>query len=311
MAITALRLVALNSANAARQRRLFRRILLSEREYDSLKLTSPHLDFLFYTRIPAHRPQPSQTQKEGLSVEQTRELIRQRARIPLTLPIRVVCRETVEYQWTEQSRLVDVSHLGAGFTLTRPVEVGRLIRLTIPLPHQLRCFDHTEPMYSVWSLVRHASAIPRALRQKAALFRVGVGFVGKRPPLSYEADPTLRYEPVPVRVGENSMWKLGKRPLPNQRRETRLIIPLEVLVETFDESGNPSLQENTVTETISSLGACIPTSLNVGVGRVLRISSRSDRVSTFAAIRSRKVAPDGIARLGLEFIAERWPLQKD
>ena len=244
-------------------------------------------------------------------MEQTKESIRRRARIPLTLPIRVLCRESVEYQWTEQSRLVDVSHLGAGFTLTRPIEVGRLIQLTIPLPRQLRCFDHLEPMYSVWSLVRHASAIPRARRQEAALFRVGVGFVGKRPPHSYEADPTLRYEPVPIRIGYNSMWKLGKRPLPNQRRETRLIIPLEVLVETFDENGNPSLQEHTVTETISSLGTCIRTKLNIGVGRILRISSQSDRVSTFAAIRSRKVAPDGIARLGLEFIGERWPLQRD
>ena len=244
-------------------------------------------------------------------MEQTKKLIRRRARIPLTLPIRVLCRESAEYEWTEQSRLVDVTHLGAGFTLTRPVEVGRLIQLTIPLPHQLRCFDHAAPMYSVWSLVRHASAIPRALRQEAALFRVGVGFVGKRPPLSYEADPTLRYEPVPIGIGQNSTWKLSKRLLPNQRRETRLIIPLEVLVETFDENGNPSLRENTVTETISSLGTCIRTNLNVSVGRILRISSKSDRVSTFAAIRSRKVASDGIARLGLEFICERWPLQRN
>ena len=72
-------------------------------------------------------------------MEQTEELIRRRARIPLTLPIRVLCKESAEYQWTEQSRLVDVNHFGAGFTLTRPVEVGRLLQLTIPLPHQLRC----------------------------------------------------------------------------------------------------------------------------------------------------------------------------
>jgi len=227
------------------------------------------------------------------------------------LPIRAFCRESAEYQWTEQSRLVDVSHFGAGFTLTRPVEVGRLIQLTIPLPQQLRCFDHAKPTYTVWSLVRHAAAIPRAPHQDSTLFRVGVAFVGKSPPHSYEEDPTVRYELLPIKVGQNSMWKVGERQLANRRRETRLIIPLEVLVETPGENGNPFMQENTVTETISSLGACIPTSLNVGVGRVLKISSRSDRVSTFGAIRSRKVAPDGIARLGLEFIGERWPLQRD
>jgi hypothetical protein len=244
-------------------------------------------------------------------LEHTRELIRRCARVSLTLPIRVLCRETAEYQWTEQSRLVDVSHFGAGFTLTRPVEVGRLIQLRIPLPQQLRCFDHAEPTYSVWSLVRHVSAIPRAQHQDSVLFRVGVGFVGKQPPLSYETDPSLRYEPLPIKAGQNSMWKLGKRSLTNQRRETRLIIPLEVLVETLDENGKASMQEHTVTETISRLGTCVPTNLKVGVGRILKISSARDNVSVFAAIRSRKVAPDGIARLGLEFIGDRWPLQRD
>jgi hypothetical protein len=242
-------------------------------------------------------------------LEPTWEFTRRGKRLPLALPIRVFCKETAECQWTEQSRLVDVSHFGAGFTLTRPVEVGRLIKLTIPLPHQLRCFDHNEPIYSVWGLVRHAIAISKTKQQESALFRVGVAFVGKEAPLSYEEDPTIRYEPVPI--GENSLFKLGKRPVAAQRRETRLIIPLEVLVETLDENGKPSTQEHTVTETISSLGTCIPTNLDVGVGRILKISSPSDHVSVFAAIRSRKVAPDGIPRLGLEFVGGRWPLQRD
>jgi len=229
----------------------------------------------------------------------------------LTLPIRVFCRESEGYHWTEKSRLVDVSHFGAGFTLTRPVDVGRLIQLIIPLPHQLRCFDHTEPMYSVWSLVRHASPISKVSAEGSTLFRIGVGFVGKEAPLGYQQDPAARFEPLPFTPGHNSMWKLGKRPLIKQRRETRLIIPLEVMVETLAEQGKPTTQEHTVTETISSLGTCIPTSLDVGVGRIVKINSVRDPVSVFAAIRSREVAPNGIARLGLEFIGGRWPLDKD
>jgi hypothetical protein len=133
--------------------------------------------------------------------------------------------------------------------------------------------------------------------------------VGKRPPLSYEDDPTIRYEASPIKVGQQSLWKVAERPLARQRRETRLIIPLEVLVETLGENGRSSMQEHTVTETISSLGTCIPTNLNVGVGRILKVSSERDQISIMAAIRSRKIAPDGVARLGLEFIGERWPLQ--
>ena len=101
-------------------------------------------------------------------MEQVRDSVRRGTRLPLKLPIRVFCKESDEYQWTEESRLVDVSAFGAGFTLTRPVEVGRLVRLKIPLPLKLRCFDHDEPMYSVWSLVRHASVLPTAQNQQAA-----------------------------------------------------------------------------------------------------------------------------------------------
>jgi hypothetical protein len=231
-------------------------------------------------------------------------------RLSLALPIRVFCRESNDYEWTEQSRLVDVSQFGAGFTLTRPLDVGRLIQLTIPLPQKLRCFDHMEPMYSVWSLVRHASALSKVNGNGSTLFRIGVGFVGKEAPFSYQQDPAVRYEPVPVQVGNSSVWRLGRHAALNERRESRLIIPLEVLVETLDERGKPALQEYTVTETISSLGTCVPTNLDVGVGRIVKINSVRDQVSIFAAIRSRKVARDGIARLGLEFIGGRWPLER-
>lgn len=243
-------------------------------------------------------------------MDETLDFTRRVKRLPLTLPIRVFCRESNGYEWTEQSRLIDVSHFGAGFTLTRPVDVGRLIQLTVPLPQKLRCFDHMEPMYSVWSLVRHATALSKINGQESSLFRIGVGFVGKEAPFSFDEDPTTRYEPVQVKIGQNCVWRLGRRPLPTERRETRLIIPLEVMVETLDEKGKPALQEHTVTETISSLGTCVPTNLNVGVGRILKVSGVRDPVSVFAAIRSRNVARDGVARLGLEFISGRWPLPR-
>jgi hypothetical protein len=243
-------------------------------------------------------------------MEDTLDFTRRVKRLSLALPIRVFCRESSDYEWNEQSRLIDVSQFGAGFTLTRPVDVGRLIQLTIPLPHKLRCFDHIEPMYSVWSLVRHATAISKVNGSNSTLFRIGVGFVGKEAPFSYQEDPTLRYEPVAVKVGQKSVWRLGRHTGASERRESRLIIPLEVLVETLDEQGKPAVREHTVTETISSLGTCVPTNLDVGVGRIVKVNGIREQVSVFAAVRSRNVARDGIVRLGLEFIGGRWPLAR-
>jgi hypothetical protein len=143
------------------------------------------------------------------------------------------------------------------------------------------------------------------------MFRVGVAFVGKRPPASYEEDPATLYDPLPIKLGHSVMWSVTRRPPVKQRRETRLAIPLEVLVETFDEAGNSAEREHTVTEAISTLGACILSSLEVEAGRVVKITSLTDGVTLFGAIRSRQIMPDGIARLGIEFIGERWPLERE
>ena len=127
-------------------------------------------------------------------MKQGGEIKRLMKRIPLALPIRVRCKESLGYEWTERSRLIDVTQFGAGFTLKRPIEPGRLLHLTLPLPRQLRCFDYAELQYCIWSLVRHASATQELQGQAATLFRAGVAFVGKRPPKSYEQDPATRYD---------------------------------------------------------------------------------------------------------------------
>lgn len=234
-------------------------------------------------------------------------MVRIRARLQLKLPVWVFYRETIDCEWTEKSRLVDVSQFGAGFTLPRPVDVGRLMRVMIPLPYQLRSFDHFEKLYSVWSLVRHVSLVT----PQPASFRVGVAFVGKHAPASYLEDPAHRYVLLPMKENQPSLWKIASFSSEQRRREPRLNIPMEVLVETLDENGQPLTREYTVTETISTLGTCVPSSLDVGPGRMLRITSVTDNVSVFATVRSREIKPDGIARLGLEFVGDHWPLDRE
>src|SRR6266480_1670889 len=118
---------------------------------------------------------------------------RVRERLELRLPVRVHCRETPDFEWTEVTRLFDVTPFGAGFTLKRPTERGRLLHMTIPMPRQLRVFDYVEDQYKVWSLVRYAIPLVSG-DEKTLQFDVGVAFIGKHAPASFEEDPTRRYE---------------------------------------------------------------------------------------------------------------------
>ena len=245
---------------------------------------------------------------------------RLRERMRLTLPVRVQGRDSEERQWVELSRLIDVTPFGARFPLVHPTEPGVLLHLTLPLPRQLRCFDHVEDQYRVWALVRNISVHSAeqgkqsapASKENGVRFEVGVAFTGKHAPASYLKDPATRYE-VEAFSAESSQWRLkekvtGNDPRVPRSQETRLQIAVGVLVEVFDEQGRVQQSEQTVTENLSRRGAAVWTTLVVERGRFVRMTSAETGLSVIAAVRANRTGPDGIPRLHLEFIDRQWPL---
>ena len=239
---------------------------------------------------------------------------RQRERFELALPVRVQCRESLDHEWIEMSRLMDVTQFGARMRLKRPTETGRLLLLTLPMPRPLRCFDHVEDQYRVWSLVRNVKLLDPA-SQQGALVEIGVAFVGKRPPRSFAADPTQRYE-VAQSISELGLWTVSEKssesisevPATDRRKETRHSIPIEVLIEVFGMDGSLSESERTVTENISRQGAAIFTTLDLSPGRFVKLTSQQYQSALLAVVRDRHTAPDGIVRLHLEFVGCEWEL---
>jgi PilZ domain len=239
---------------------------------------------------------------------------RSRERIRLALPARVRGRESPEREWTEMTRLVDVTPFGARFRLSRPTEPGRLMQLTLAMPRQLRVFDHAEDQYRVWCMVRNVKMLD-PVKDKGALVEVGVAFIGKRPPRSYEANPALRYEIAQTKI-ESGVWNAADsaeqlseitRGDKDKRKESRQLIPIDVLIEIFDE-GKLVKSENTVTENISGQGAAVFTALDVAPGTFLKMSSERQQISVLAVVRGRRTGAEGITRLHLEFIGSEWPL---
>ena len=232
-----------------------------------------------------------------------------RERLELKLPVRVRCREAPGVEWTEITRLLDVTPFGAGFTLKRPVEKGRLVHMTIPMPRQLRVFDHVEDQYKVWALVRYLRQIaPEGSKQ--LVFEIGVAFVGKQPPRSYEADPSKRYEIGPLTPGQLSTVEevVQDEEVPDKRSQTRHNIPVDMLIETFKDTGEVEFSEHTVTENISPQGAAIYTTLTLPTGRFIRLSSAQYKASAYAAVRGSSMGPAGVPRIHVEFIDREWPL---
>ena len=235
-----------------------------------------------------------------------------RERLKLALPARVQFREDAETEWTEMTRLIDLTPFGVSFSLTRPVDVGRLIHMTLPMPRQLRCFDHVEDQYRVWALVRFMRPQFAEGSTGTPQFVVGAAFVGKQPPASYRADPAKRYEVV-MPTAEGGLWTLKEQATVGgqiPKKETRLNMPVEVRVELYDGQWNITAAEETVTENISRRGAAVFTSFQAERGRFVRLTSPRYQTSTFAVVRARRVGADGIPRLHVEFMDQEWPLEE-
>ncbi len=230
-----------------------------------------------------------------------------RERLPLTLPVRVRGRETPSFEWSEITRLSNVTPFGAGFTLRHPTEKGRLLHMTIPMPRQLRVFDHIEDQYRIWAVVRY---IKTSIVEKQTVFDVGVAFIGKRPPASYEKEPWKRYDISTTVFQALSAPEDVLTPFPaeDQRTDTRHNIAVDMRIEIVDPSGEVIETEHTVTENISSKGATLFTTLEVPPGRFVRLTSEQYRITAHAAIRARNTGADGVPRIHVEFIDKEWPL---
>jgi hypothetical protein len=228
-----------------------------------------------------------------------------RERLALHLPVRVRGRETPNYEWNEITRLINVTPFGAGFVLKHPTERGRLLHMTIPMPRQLRVFDHVEDQYRIWAVVRYMKS--EVVDDKTA-FNVGVAFIGKRPPASYENEPWKRYD-----INTSAFQALSKPeemliPISDQRIHTRYNIAVDMRLDMVNIDGEVTESEHTVTENISARGATIFTTMQIPQGRFIRLTSEQYGVTAHAAIRSRSTGADGVPRIHVEFIDREWPL---
>lgn len=240
-------------------------------------------------------------------MSEVRNWKRIRERLALALPVRVQGRETPDFEWTEMTRLTNVTPFGAGFPLKRPTEKGRLLHMTIPMPRQLRVYDYLETQYRIWAVVRYLKATSSDNR---TVFDIGVAFIGKRAPASYETEPWKRYD-----ISNTAFQALAApddilSPLPSadQRTHTRHNIAVDMRLELVDPDGKVIESEHTVTENISAKDATVFTTLEIPQGRFIRLSSEQYGITRHAAIRSRSTGGDGVPRIHVEFIDEEWPL---
>jgi hypothetical protein len=229
------------------------------------------------------------------------------------LPVRVECHESESGEWDQLTELINVSPFGALLQISRPIEPGRLLHLTLPMPRHLRCYDHDTEDYRIWSLVRHIKTLA-AETDQLPHFEIGVAFIGKDCPTRHATDPADRFD-IASPTTETGLWGLSERPDPDaprpttgdRRSEARHSIPEDVVIEIYDAEGRVYARGATKTENISRHGMAVITPLNIVRGRYVRVRSAQYDIAVIAAVRRLAQVGDGRKRLHLEFVDQQWP----
>lgn len=185
--------------------------------------------------------------------------------------------------WEEAATTVDVSQGGLSFLLQRPVAMGQVLYLTVPLPELFRRHDLKAQAYNVYVLVRDASSA-------GPPFRVGAMFLGKLPPRGFRENPTaLVYLPS------------DPRPTTEHRQHERYQVMITVSLRRLEVPAGELAEELTITEDVSLGGARVRSALGIGRGELVLLTEMDGDFREQAVVLNVVRGTDNITRLNLKF----------
>lgn len=227
-------------------------------------------------------------------------------RVPSELQTIVQVREGDGETWKEVTRVTTVSRNGAGFTLARPVAVGRLVTLVMPLDPELRAYDQEKELYPVMAIIQHCN---RATVDGSTVYHVGVGFVGKEIPESFKTDPTQNYRITGMTT--TGLWKVAEVESQfKKRKHPRYWVSLAVTISLLKRADNSGAKEETYTMNVAGGGASVVCSLEASVGEKVKIACPAFNFYAIAIVRNRKLRKNEMPTLHLEFVDAEFPIEK-
>ncbi len=227
-------------------------------------------------------------------------------RVSSALKTLVKVRESENEVWKEVTEVSTVSRNGAGFDLTRPCAPGSLITLVLPMPRELRVYDHDEKLYPVMGLVQYCN---EGQGNGESIFHVGVGFIGKTVPGSFRTNPLQSYRITGM--SPEGLWTVTEFDTPfTVRRDPRFWVTFDVSVTLLQKEKRTSKKENAITQNIGGGGAAVVCELEANVGDTVKFGCKAFDFFTMATVRERKEQSNMPPTLHLEFIENRFPVDK-
>lgn len=208
---------------------------------------------------------------------------RRNERFNLCLPTHVTGHDRKKGRWDEETQTIDVSRTGVTLAITKRVRHGMILHLSLPLPTRLRSFGHSEPMYSVYAMVRRVEPAKKGSRV------IGLEFVSERAPEGYSDKPWATFR--------TKKWAGAER-----RRRLRQQRSDVVWVQYFTEDMQCVKTEAARTENVSRGGIRLFVRAAPVEFEMVKVIYPDRGIESFAAVCNRYISEDGFERLCLRFL---------
>jgi hypothetical protein len=218
----------------------------------------------------------------------------------------VQVRESAFDTWTEATEVTAIGRFGTGFTLSRECKIGQLISLRIPLTAGFPVSDKFELPMSVVCLVQQCCEVTVEGR---SLYHIGVVFVGKYFPASYDANPLQCYKVCGTDPeGFFKIKEAGEQF--KSRRHPRYRIQLEVNLTLIQKSEKAVVRAKGTTRDIGASGVSVVTMLDAKVGDIVKFGCREIEFYSVSVVRNRRNVFGFEDLLHLEFLESKLPIER-
>jgi hypothetical protein len=209
-------------------------------------------------------------------------------------------------RWQELTTPHNISKSGAGFTLSRPCMVGRLVKLTSPMSKEMHELAGTDEPHTAVGLVQYCQPSKPGHGEG---YDVGVAFAGEEFPESYFIDPGQSYR-ITGR-DETGMWAITEATFEFVTRAApRFAVQVDITISMMQKDRQTArYKEKTFTYDVSVSGACVAATLRVGIGDRLKFAVEEHKFYAIAVVRGRSRKFD-LPALHLEFVDAKYPVEK-
>jgi curved DNA-binding protein CbpA len=210
-------------------------------------------------------------------------------RFKLSVPALIAGYDSANGRWQEVAKTVDVSRRGVSVNIKKHVRHGAVLHVTLPLPTKFRSHGFSEPGYNMYAIVRRVELARDGVRI------AGLEFIGPHPPAGYLHKPWATFR--------TQKWS-G----PDRRREPRFERVEPIVIEYMNESHQSIGKEVAFTENVSLSGARVTVNAAPEEFDLVRIISADRSFESLALVRNQFAASDGLERLCLQFLDNKWPV---